>query len=152
VAPLAGRLVDRYGGGIVAVAGCGAVAATTAPFALVGATADPVLLQLLLAARGMALGLAAIPATVAAYAAVRAEQLPDATTQLNAVQRVGGAVGGALFATILARALPAGAPEAFAQAFRWLTGASALALAGAVALLTAQLSASRAAPPPSRPR
>jgi MFS family permease len=108
VAPLAGRLVDRYGGGIVAVAGCGAVAATTAPFALVGATADPVLLQLLLAARGMALGLAAIPATVAAYAAVRAEQLPDATTQLNAVQRVGGAVGGALFATILARALPAG--------------------------------------------
>ncbi len=111
-----------------------ATLATTAPFALVGLDVHPVLLQGLLLARGMAIGLIAIPPTVAAYAAVRAEQLPDATTLINVVQRVGGAVGGALFAVVLAAALPLGPATAVATAFWWLTATSGLALAAALVL------------------
>ncbi len=132
--PLAGMLTDRCGGGVVAVIGGVATVATTAPFALVGLDVHPALLQGLLLARGMAIGLIAIPPTVAAYAAVRAEQLPDATTQINVVQRIGGAVGGALFAVVLAAALPLGPATAVATAFWWLTAASGLALAAALVL------------------
>lgn len=130
--PLAGRLTDRVGGGRVAVAGCVGLMLTAIPFALW--TPGPVLLQVLLVLRGVAIGFAAIPPTVAAYAAVRPESLPDATTQLNALQRVGGAVGGALVATVLATLLPAGTAAAFTAVFWLLAGLAAVALVPAVLL------------------
>lgn len=144
--PLAGALTDRFGGGIVAVCGGVATVVTTVPFALVSLDVDPLLLQALLLARGMAIGLIAVPPTVAAYAAVRSEQLPDATTQVNIVQRVGGALGGALAAVILAGALPAGPSVAVAHAFWWLTGVSVAALLAAVSLWHAERNASHVRP------
>ncbi|MCE3550341.1 DHA2 family efflux MFS transporter permease subunit [Pseudonocardia sp. RS11V-5] len=140
--PLAGRLTDRFGGGVVAAAGCVGLALTAIPFAL--AEPGPVLVQVLLVLRGIAIGFAAIPPTVAAYAVVRREQLPDATTQLNALQRVGGAVGGALVATTLATLLPQGAGPAFAAVF-WL-----LAVLGVLALIPAVLLARQRDPVPQR--
>jgi EmrB/QacA subfamily drug resistance transporter len=128
--PVAGRLVDRFGAGRVSVSGCVVLTLTAIPFALLDP--DPVLLQVLLVLRGIAIGFAAIPATVAAYAAVRPEQLPDATTQLNALQRIGGAVGGALVATVLATLLPG--PSAFPAVFWLLAGLGAAALVPALAL------------------
>jgi EmrB/QacA subfamily drug resistance transporter len=122
--PLAGRLTDRVGGGPVAVVGCVGLVLSSLPFALV--EPGPVLFQVLLVLRGIAIGFAAIPPTVAAYAAVRADQLPDATTQLNALQRVGGALGGAAVITLLESA-------GFAGVF-WL-----LAILGALALVPALL-------------
>lgn len=134
--PLAGRLTDRFGGGPVTVAGGVGLVLTAVPFAL--ADPGPVLFQVLLVLRGIAIGFAAIPPTVAAYAAVRSDQLPDATTQLNALQRIGGAVGGALVATVLAALLPG--ESAFPTVF-WLLAA----LAGA-ALIPAVLLARRRTP------
>jgi hypothetical protein len=47
---------------------------------------------------------------------VGATQLPDATTQINILQRVGGSLGGAVFAVLIANRLPR-ADIAFHPAF-----------------------------------
>ena len=70
-----------------------------------------------------------MPPGIAAYKTVHAEQLPDATTQVNILQRIGGALGAALFAVILGRGLPDDALSAFHTTFWWLSGASIVSLA-----------------------
>lgn len=127
---VAGRLTDRYGGGIVSFAGGVLTLVATLPFVALDADADPLLVQVLLVVFGMAIALAAVPTGIAAYKTVDADRLPDATTQVNIVMRVGGALGGAVFAVVLAAGLPDGAEAAFRTTFWWLTGASGLALAG----------------------
>jgi predicted MFS family arabinose efflux permease len=134
MSPLSGRLTDRFGGGPVATIGALLTAASTAPFALLDAAVDGVILQALLLARGLTIALAVTPVITAGYAAVDAQRLPDATTQVNILMRLGGALGGALFAVIVARQLPHGAEHAFHAAFAWLTAASLLGLAPALAL------------------
>jgi hypothetical protein len=59
---------------------------------------------------------------------VQPDQLPDATTQVNIVQRIGGAIGGSLYTVALTRALPSGAEHAFLDLFWWLAGSAVLAL------------------------
>ncbi|WP_169946939.1 DHA2 family efflux MFS transporter permease subunit [Microbispora sp. H11081] len=136
--PVSGRLVDRFGGGIVSVYGGLAAVATTVPFALLRMDMNPAVVEGLLLLRGMALALAVTPAGIAAYQAVAPEQLADATTQVNILQRLGGALGGTVFAVVLTARLPLGVEGAFHAAFWWLTAASVLGLAGAVWLTAAQ--------------
>jgi MFS family permease len=145
MSPLSGRLTDRFGGGPVAVAGAILTAATTAPFALLHAGADGLVLQALLLARGLAIALAATPVITASYAAVEADRLPDATTQVNILMRLGGALGGALFAVVVARQLPHGPEHAFHAAFAWLTAASLTGLVPALALWRTTLNKQEAA-------
>ncbi|WP_084515633.1 DHA2 family efflux MFS transporter permease subunit [Nocardia acidivorans] len=102
--PLGGRLADRFGGGLIAIFGNLAVALTFVPFAFLAVDANPVLVQLLLFAAGVATALAGMPLVSAAYAAVRPDQLADAAAFVNILQRVGGAVGVAAVAVILSRA------------------------------------------------
>jgi MFS family permease len=128
IVPVAGRLTDRYGGGIVSTVGAVCALATTTPFAFLGAGANPVLVETLLALFGVAVGLTAVPPAIAAFKAVRPEQLPDATTQVNIVQRVGGAVGGALFTVVLSDGLAKGQAHAFRLTFVWLIGSAAITL------------------------
>lgn len=126
--PFTGRLTDRYGGGIVALCGAlGAVVAATA-FAVLP-TANPAGVQVLLVLLGMAIAVAAVPPGIVAYQMVRPGQLPDATAQVNIMQRLGGSLGGAIFAVVVARNLPAGAGHAFHIVF-WWQAAAALAAAG----------------------
>ncbi|WBB73456.1 DHA2 family efflux MFS transporter permease subunit [Micromonospora sp. WMMD1128] len=136
--PVSGRLVDRFGGGVVSFYGILAAVATTAPFALAGTGLPEPLVLALLFLRGMALALAVVPAGISAYKAVAPDQLPDATTQVNILQRVGGALGGAVFTVVLAHELSHGADAAFRTAFSWLTVASALGLASAAWLALAE--------------
>ena len=138
VLPISGRLVDRHGGGIVSLYGGVAAIITTMPFALLDTHTNQAVVQLLLLAPGMAIALAVMPATTAAYKAVDTEHLPDATTQVNIVLRVGGALGGAIFAVVLAAALPDGVDGAFRTAFWWLTAASTLGVAAAAWLTAAE--------------
>ena len=130
VLPVAGRLTDRYGGGVVATAGSVAAVAVTIAFLVLGADADadPVLVEVLLAALGMAVAATAVPPGIAAYQTVRPDQLPDATTQVNIVQRIGGALGGSLYTVTLANGLAVGEEHAFRGVFWWLTGSAVLAL------------------------
>lgn len=133
--PVSGRLVDRSGGGPISFLGGLAAIATTVPFAVLPTDVDGVLVQALLVLRGAAIAVAIVPAGTAAYKAVTAEQLPDATTQVNIAQRLGGALGGALFAVVLAAGLPTGIQGAFHASFWVLSAASALGV-GAAAWLT----------------
>lgn len=136
--PLSGRLTDRYGGGRVAACGAAATLATTAPFLLLPLDVPEPVAQCLLLLRGMALALTVVPATVSAYRAVAPAQLSDATTQVNILQRVGGALGGALFTVVIAVRLPDGPPVAFTTAFAWLTAACLAALAAALWMAAAE--------------
>jgi len=131
---MAGRLTDRYGGGVVSLVGAALTLAATLPFLVIGANADPVVVQVLLTVFGMAIALAAVPPGIAAYKTVDTDRLPDATTQVNIVMRVGGALGGAVLAVVLAAGLADGAEQAFQTTFWWLTGTSALALLGSWSL------------------
>ncbi|MGH3655189.1 MAG: MDR family MFS transporter [Micromonosporaceae bacterium] len=147
VLPFTGRLVDRYGGGVVSLYGGVAAVLTTVPFTLVDTDMNQIAVQGLLVVRGMATAVAVVPAGIAAYQAVSPEQLPDATTQVNILQRVGGALGGAVFAVILARRLSDGVDSAFQTTFWWLTAVSVLGVVSAAWLAATQR---RETPAPSR--
>ncbi|GAB7042885.1 MULTISPECIES: MFS transporter [Catenuloplanes] len=86
--PVAGRLVDRHGAGVVAAAGAVLTAVPTAGLAL---DLPWPLVQALLVARGAGMALVMMPGTTGAFTAVTAAQLPDATTQISIVSRVAGA-------------------------------------------------------------
>lgn len=129
--PLVGRLIDRYGGGAVSLFGCVWVLVLSLPFAFLGTRLDPLLVMGLLVLLGGSLAFAVVPTSTAAYKTVRPDQLPDATTQVNIVMRIGGALGAALFAVTLARGLTGGADSAFRGSF-WV-----MVLAAAVAVVAA---------------
>ena len=141
--PFAGRSVDRFGGGPVATAGSAACLVATLPFAVLPTASDPVLVQVQLAILGAATAFAVVPSGIAAYKTVTAAQLGDATTIVNIVQRVGGALGSALFAVIVAGGLARGSADAFRPAFWAVVAAAVATLAAAVWLMTAQRAESR---------
>jgi EmrB/QacA subfamily drug resistance transporter len=125
VQPCTGWLTDRYGGGGVSAIGCALVVAASVAFALLPLDASAVAVQSALALFGASTAFAAVPPVIAAYKTVTAEALSDATTTVNIVQRVGGALGAALFAVVVARGLPHDPQRAFHQAF-WLVGLTGL--------------------------
>src|SRR5206468_1377847 len=76
---LGGRATDRYGGGRVVVVGLVSLIAGTAIFTQVGATTSYWLIGGALVLRGIGLGGSMMPATAAAYATLKREQVPRAT-------------------------------------------------------------------------
>jgi EmrB/QacA subfamily drug resistance transporter len=141
--PLVGRLTDRYGGGIFALAGVALTAVTTLPFAFIGAHTSIVYLEFALLLRGFGLGMAMMPAMTAAFASLKHEEVSDATPQLNVLQRVGGSFGTAILAVVLQRALTgshtlAGAASGYGTAFWWSIVMLAVALPACAWLLYAE--------------
>jgi EmrB/QacA subfamily drug resistance transporter len=132
--PLTGRLTDRYGGGAVSLGGCTLLVLVSASFAVLPVDTNAALVQVLLGLLGISVAFAAVPTGISAYQTVSRDQLPDATVQVNILQRLGGAVGGALFSVVLARRLPAGAQVAFHAAFWTMTAAACIALISAFIL------------------
>jgi EmrB/QacA subfamily drug resistance transporter len=134
--PFSGRLVDRVGGGRVAVAGCALFALATLPLEFVTAHTSTVLLHGVLLVRGFGLGFAMMPAMAAAFSRLESGQVPRATSALNAIQRIGGSLGTALLAVVLQRqtrtaVVPAGA---FAHTFAWAFWLAVLTLLPAAVL------------------
>ncbi|MDQ6806113.1 MAG: MFS transporter, partial [Actinomycetota bacterium] len=112
--------------------------------------------------RGIGLGCSMMPTMASAYAVVRSDQVPGATSVLNTLQRLGGSIGTALLAVVLSDqargALGSGAAgsggliqtlspavrahvatplaSAFGTAFWWALGATLIALipAGVLAI------------------
>ena len=162
--PLAGRLTDKVGGGIVAVFGLLVLIVGTIPFAFLEADTSYTLLSLLLVLRGIGIGSSMMPAMAAAYAALDSSAVPRATSALNVMQRIGGSLGTALLAVVLQGQIsdrlggPGGAgggtlerlpdavrervavplAEAFAATFWWAVGISVLALIPATVLAVTQ--------------
>jgi EmrB/QacA subfamily drug resistance transporter len=101
VMPISGRLTDRIGGGRVALFGIALMTLATFPLVGVGATSSYALLALALFIRGVGLGCSMMPSMASAFAVVRSDQVPAATSVLNTLQRVGGSVGTALLAVVL---------------------------------------------------
>jgi EmrB/QacA subfamily drug resistance transporter len=99
--PIAGRLADRIGPGRIVVAGLGVVLLGTLAFTQVTASSSYVLLGVSLLIRGAGLGMTMMPAMSAAYQVLDRAAVPRATTTLNILNRVGGALGTAILAVTL---------------------------------------------------
>jgi EmrB/QacA subfamily drug resistance transporter len=140
--PVAGLLNDRYGGGIVAVAGLVLSIVMTVSMALLPVEPNLVLVEAIQVLRGMGMALAGSPVVSAALSAVERHQMPDASAQVNILSRVGGALGSAVFVVILSAGMSAGAGEGSAAAFQrtfWLMAASTvIALAASLWLALEQ--------------
>jgi EmrB/QacA subfamily drug resistance transporter len=161
--PVAGRLTDRIGGGPVALFGIVVVTLGTLPFVNVGPHSGYLALALLLVVRGVGIGCAMMPSMSAAFATLRRDQVPRATSALNVVQRVGGSIGTALLAVVLQHQIATGlgggtggggalqrmpeavrqrvaAPlaDAFGHTFWWAVGMSVIGIVPAIVLYRAQ--------------
>jgi EmrB/QacA subfamily drug resistance transporter len=158
--PIAGRLTDHTGAGRIVLVGLALVTLGTIPFAFIGAGTSYWLLGAALFVRGMGMGATMMPAMAAAYQTLTREAIARATTALNIVQRVGGAIGTAVLAVILqheithripasggnglgaVQSIPAAARDrvapaiasAFAHTFWWALGATLLAIIPALML------------------
>ncbi|MGO9488563.1 MAG: MDR family MFS transporter [Solirubrobacteraceae bacterium] len=141
--PIAGRLTERFGGGRIALAGVSLLSVSTIPLMFVTAHTSILWLSCVLVVRGVSIGLSFMPAMTAAFAAMRPDQLSDATPQLNVVMRIGSAIGVAVLAVVLQRAsVGAHTPEqhaaAFAQAYWWAFGIALLSILPCLMLLRAE--------------
>jgi MFS family permease len=164
VMPISGRLTDRIGGGRVALFGIALMTLAMVPLVAVGPTSSYTWLALVLLVRGVGLGCSMMPTMASAYAVVRSDQVPGATSVLNTLQRLGGSIGTALLAVLLsdhARATlgsaaagnggliqtlsPTVRPQiagplasAFGNTFLWALGATLIALIPAGVLVVSQ--------------
>jgi EmrB/QacA subfamily drug resistance transporter len=141
--PLASRLTQRFGGGRVAMFGVSLLCISTIPFTFIGADTSILAISLVLVVRGLSIGLCFMPAMSAAFSAMRPDQISDATPQINALQRTGGAIGTAVLAVVLQRAgagahTPAELASAFGAAYWWALGIAALSLIPCLMLLRAE--------------
>ncbi|HEX3391020.1 MAG TPA: DHA2 family efflux MFS transporter permease subunit [Solirubrobacteraceae bacterium] len=152
--PIASRLTQRFGGGRVALVGVSVLCLSTLPFTAIGANTSIVAISLVLVVRGLSIGLCFMPAMSAAFSAMRPDQISDATPQINALQRTGGAIGTAVLAVVLQRAaVHAHSPEQLAGAFNtaywWALGIAALTLIPCLMLLRAERPQGASEPAPS---
>jgi EmrB/QacA subfamily drug resistance transporter len=103
--PLAGKLADKMGGGIIAVFGTLLICVSTIPFIFISSSTSYTWLEVALLVRGLGMGFAIMPVMSAAFAVLKREQITDASPQLNVLQRVGGSIGTAIFAVVLSSAI-----------------------------------------------
>jgi EmrB/QacA subfamily drug resistance transporter len=140
--PQAGRLTDRIGDGRLVFIGVLTTLLGTLAFMCVSDRSSYLLLSFALFVRGIGLGATNTPALAAAYRHLTRDELPNATTVLNVVQRLGAPLGTATMAVVLQRFMSAShaqdAPtlaHAFANTFMVSGALSALALFAALSLI-----------------
>jgi MFS family permease len=136
--PVAGKLTDARGPRTLVLIGVAAMLLGTIPFTQISSDSSQALLAVALIPRGIGMGFMMAPLMASSYRTLSTEAVPRATTTINIVMRVGGAVGTALFAVLLQHELGSAASgadtaHAFAVTFWWnLLPTAAIAL---VALL-----------------
>jgi EmrB/QacA subfamily drug resistance transporter len=108
--PLAGWLTDRIGARVVVSSGMVLALLGTLAYTQVGAGTSYVYLAGALLVIGVGLGSTIMPSMAAAFQTLSREETPRATSALNAIQRIAGAIGTALMAIILQRAIAANVP------------------------------------------
>ncbi|AWK12629.1 MFS transporter [Streptomyces spongiicola] len=133
-------LMKRTGGGATVVIGVALTMLATVPLTGLSSTTPYPLLCASLAVRGLGTGLTIVPAMTRAYQSIRAESIPDASAQLNLVQRIGGSAALAVVTVVLDRAAHRYhglTPDAFASSFGWLLVIYGFTLVPALALFAA---------------
>ncbi len=132
-----GRYPDRVAPRPVAAAGLAVATVATVPFLFATAHSDLWVLGLALFVRGLGLGVASLPVSVALHATLRPSAIAGATSASTVVQRVGAADGTAPTAVVLQA-------RGFTSAFTWMPGCTGAACA-ASALLAGRVSRMRRA-------
>ncbi|MFL5938667.1 MAG: DHA2 family efflux MFS transporter permease subunit [Gaiellaceae bacterium] len=134
--PVAGRLTDRIGARVVVLCGGGAALAGTLSYTQVETNTSYATLAVALLVIGFGLGSTIMPSMAAAFACLSREEMPRATSALNTIQRLAGAIGTAVLALVLQRSLDghrADAAAAFGTTFA--VAAALIVLAFVPALL-----------------
>jgi EmrB/QacA subfamily drug resistance transporter len=108
--PLAGKLTDEVGARVVVPVGMLVALAGTLVFLGVGADTSYVLLSGALFMIGAGLGSTIMPSMAVAFGSISRDAVPRASSALNALQRIAGAIGTALFAIVLQRQIASGVP------------------------------------------
>jgi EmrB/QacA subfamily drug resistance transporter len=109
--PLAGFLTDKIGARVVVTSGLVIALLGTLAFTQVGAYTSYLYLAAALFVLGSGIGSTIMPSMAAAFQTLSHEETPRATSALNAIQRIAGAIGTALLAIILQRAIAANVPD-----------------------------------------
>lgn len=135
---VAGKLIDKFGPRIIAVAGFLVTAASTVPFALAEAGTNLWLLGAVLFVRGLGLGTVLIPVMTVAYIDIHSNQMPHASAITRIVQQLGGAFGTALVAVVLTAVATGAYPEAGFEAAFWAVIVMTVIAAIAAILLPAR--------------
>jgi EmrB/QacA subfamily drug resistance transporter len=119
--PLGGKLSDAVGPRLLVLVGLAFAAVGNLAFTQVGSETSQALLALSGIPRGIGMGLAFPSLLGAAYRTLSHAAIPRATTTVNILQRVGGAIATAVFAVILQAGLDDGrGADAFATTFWWV--------------------------------
>ena len=125
--PIAGTLTDRIGPGRIVLCGIPTVVVSMAVFTQLTDTTSYWLIGGALFVMGLGMGATMMPTMSAAFQTLKRAAVPRATTALNIIQQVGGAIGTAIMSVLLSNALadrppvPSEAADAFASVFVWAT-------------------------------
>lgn len=103
--PIAGRLTDRTGAGRIVLCGLGLILVGMLTFTQVSADSPYLLLGTSQFVLGLGMGATMMPAMSAAYQTLTRSEVPRATSTINIVQRVGGAIGTAALSVVLTHQL-----------------------------------------------
>jgi MFS family permease len=111
VMPIAGVLTDKVGARVIVSVGVVIATVGALAFTQIGADTSYVYLVAALLVLGLGAGSTIMPSMAAAFKTLAREETPRATSALNAVQRIGGAIATAMFAIVLQRAIAANVPD-----------------------------------------
>jgi EmrB/QacA subfamily drug resistance transporter len=114
--PLAGRVTDKAGAGVVVPVGIVLALLGTAAYTQVGPHSPYAVFVVALFVIGLGLGASIMPLFAAAYQRLPRTAIPRATSALNTIQRLGASVGTAVLAVVLQRAIVADVPRLGAAA------------------------------------
>jgi EmrB/QacA subfamily drug resistance transporter len=109
--PIAGWLTDKLGARLVVVAGLIVAVLGTLAYTGVGADTSYAYLAAALFVLGLGVGSTIMPSMAAAFQTLAREETPRATSALNAIQRIAGAIGTAAMAIVLQRAIAEKLPD-----------------------------------------
>lgn len=109
--PIAGKITDRYGSGRIVP--FGAIILILCTYALTHLAADTPYWQLIvvLFVMGLGMGSTMMPTMSSAFVTLKHDQVPKASSAINAIQRVGGSVGVAILTTFFTHALIQNLPK-----------------------------------------
>jgi EmrB/QacA subfamily drug resistance transporter len=103
--PFAGRITDRHGAGRIVPIGSVLLLACVYGLTHLSATMPYWRLIGLLFLMGLGMGATMMPTMSSAYITLKHDEVPKATSGLNAIQRVGGSIGVAILTTYLTHAM-----------------------------------------------